>query len=240
MDRHTPLSRFLLAFSFIYSGLVILGYKTQFITPEVFHMIFNWQMLLIAIGFVSLAKTGNNVGGYILLIVGTFFIIPEFVDIPWETRQLFLPALLIGIGLIVLFKGFRGTKYNSKAKKFNGNNIDINDTDMINDSHIFSGGEFHITSDNFKGGKISAIMGGGKYNLRNAKLAEGVQVIDVSLIFGGVELQIPAEWDVKVEVTSIFGGFSNKNIGITPETSTSGKLIIKGSAIFGGGELKRF
>lgn len=238
-SEQTVMSRLILAFSLIYSGIVLIGYKTGYITPEVFHMIFNWQILLIAIGTGSLAKKGNHIGGYVLILIGSFFLIPEFINIPWETRQLFWPAILIGAGIVVLLKGTRSGSM-SKDSKFRFSKSDISDIDMINDSHLFSGGEFHITSENFKGGKISSIMGGGKYNLRNAKLAPGVQVIEVSLIFGGIELDVPADWDVKVEVSSIFGGFSNKNLNYSKPTETSGQLIIRGSAIFGGGEIKRF
>ncbi len=238
MDNgHTTLSRLILALSLIYSGIVLIGYKTNYITPEVFHMIFNWQLLIIAIGAGSLAKKGNHSGGYVMILIGVFFLLPEFINIPFETRQLFWPAILIGAGIIVLIKGSRNI---SGESKFSFQKSDISDIDMINDNHIFSGGEFHITSENFKGGRISTIMGGGKYNLRNAKLAPGIQIIEVSLIFGGIELNVPAEWDVKVEVSSIFGGFSNKNFSYTKANETTGQLIIRGTAIFGGGEIKRF
>ncbi len=83
-------------------------------------------------------------------------------------------------------------------------------------------------------------MGGGKYNFRNVKLAPGIQILEVSLIFGGVELHVPSEWDVKIEVSSIFGGFSNKNMSYIRSTEATGQLIIRGSAIFGGGEVKRY
>lgn len=236
-NSQTPLSRILLSFSFIYSGVVLIGYKTHYITPEILHMIFNWQILLIAIGAVSLAKKGAHIGGYVLIMLGSFFLIPEFIDIPWETRQLFWPVMLIGVGILVLLNG--SISWSDDAK-FRFKKSDINDIDKINDQHIFSGGEFHITSENFKGGSISAIMGGGNYNLRNAKLSPGIQIIDVSIVFGGIELQVPSDWDVKVEVTSIFGGFNNKNFSYSSTSELKGKLIIRGLAIFGGGEIKRF
>lgn len=235
--KHTALSRFLLAFSFIYSGVILIAYKSHYISYEVFHMIFNWQLLLVAIGLVTISKNGNKIGGYIMIFIGGSFLIPEFINIPFDTRQLFWPAILIGVGVIILLKGTKNWPHEAKLRF---EKSDFTDIDMINDNHIFSGGEFHITSENFKGGKISAIMGGGKYNFRNVKLAPGIQILEVSLIFGGVELHVPSEWDVKIEVSSIFGGFSNKNMSYIRSTEATGQLIIRGSAIFGGGEVKRY
>ncbi len=236
-SKHTSLSRFFLALSFILAGSILIAEKTGFISNELFHMIFNWQVLVIAIGVVSIFKENNSIGGYIMILIGGIFLIPEFIDINFNTKQLFWPAILIGVGIIILFKGL------NKWPQINRDRFtksDFNDLDMVDDNHIFGGGEFHITSENFKGGKINALFGGGTYDFRNAKLAEGVQVLDISLVFGGLEINIPAEWDVKVEVTSILGGFSNKTLSYSRPAEITGQLIIRGSAIFGGGEIKRY
>jgi len=237
-SSHTALSRTLLATIFISAGLLIIAKRTEFISYETFHMIFNWQVLLISIGVISISKNKeNNIGGYIIILIGTIFLIPEFIDINYNTRELFFPAILIGVGIIILFKGL--DKFPHKAhRRFNKG--DINDLDTINDNLIFGGGEYHITSNNFKGGSINAIFGGGKYNFRNSQLAEGIQILEVNLIFGGLDIQIPEDWDIKLEVTSILGGFSNKTYSHNTNINPKGQLIIKGSAIFGGGEIKRF
>jgi len=237
-NKHTPLSRVLLALFFILAGTILIGERTGFITREIFHMIFNWQVLLIAIGLVSISKKNNSTGGAIMILIGVVFLVPEFINIPMDTRQLLWPAILIGVGLIILFKGLGNWQFKFKSRYAKGN---YDDMDSIDANHIFGGGEYHIASENFQGGRINAIFGGGKYDFRNAKLAPGVQYLDVSMIFGGLELIIPADWNVKVEVDSILGGFSNKSAGYTrPSESTSGQLVIKGSAIFGGGDIKRF
>jgi len=235
--RHTSISRFLLALGFIAAGGILIAEKSGVISNDIFHMIFNWQVLIITLGVVSISKENNSIGGYIMILIGGIFLIPEFINIDFDTRQLFGPAILIGVGIIILFKG-RSNWSRFPKDRFKGGKVF--DIDMVNDSHIFGGGEFHITSDNFKGGKIDAIFGGGTYDFRNAKLADGIQVLDVSLIFGGLEIIIPATWDVKVEVTSILGGFSNKTQGYSKLSESKGQLIIRGSAIFGGGEVKRY
>jgi len=42
-------------------------------------------------------------------------------------------------------------------------------------------------------------------------------------------------------VDSILGGFTNKSDGfVRPSEAAAGQLVIKGVAIFGGGEIKRY
>ena len=61
------------------------------------------------------------------------------------------------------------------------------------------------------------------------------------MIFGGTTIMVPKEWNVRVMVTPIFGGFSNKVFRnpIAP-VDTTRTLIIKGVTIFGGGEIKYY
>lgn len=90
----------------------------------------------------------------------------------------------------------------------------------------------------FRGGKITSVFGGGTYDLTSAQLAPGINILDQVTIFGGSKLIVPNDWDIKIEVTAIFGGFSDKRGKLPVQTSISEKkLVIKGVAIFGGGEI---
>ena len=61
-------------------------------------------------------------------------------------------------------------------------------------------------------------------------------------MFGGTKLVVPEDWNIKITVTSVFGGFSDKH-RMLPVESTYDKetiLIIRGFVLFGGGEIKSF
>lgn len=235
--KHNFFSRLITAILFIGAGVLLIAEKTGYISHDIYRMLFNWQMLLIAIGLISISKRDGSIGGIIMIMVGGVFLIPEYIDLSMNTRQLLWPAILIGIGLIILFKGYSGWHRKIERKFEKGQ---VNDMDVIDANHIFGGGDYHITSDSFKGGRINAIFGGGKYDFRNAKLAEGVVILEVSMIFGGLEIIVPNNWNVKVEVDSILGGFNQKSLDfLAPKPEMQGQLVIRGSAIFGGGELKR-
>ncbi len=60
-------------------------------------------------------------------------------------------------------------------------------------------------------------------------------------MFGGTTIVVPNDWNVVMNVTSIFGGFSNKSIkDPNVPIDLTKHLIIKGLVVFGGGELKTY
>jgi hypothetical protein len=113
--------------------------------------------------------------------------------------------------------------------------------DIIDDVAIFGGSEQKITSKNFKGGKISNIFGGSTFDLSDAELAPGRNVLDMFCLFGGSKIIVPAGWRVKIEVTAIFGGYNDKR-RMPPKTDevVERELVIRGVVIFGGGEIKSY
>jgi hypothetical protein len=86
------------------------------------------------------------------------------------------------------------------------------------------------------------MFGGAEYDLRQAKLSQNGAVIDCTSIFGGCGFKVPPEWTVKNEITTIFGGFSDKRgvsvhqVNYDPEKT----LVLKGFSAFGGVEVKYY
>jgi len=186
-------------------------------------------MLLIGLGVISLSSKRNQTVGIILIAVGVFFLINEHWYFPYELRRFIWPTALILLGLALIIG--RRSSVSPLAKLQNPN-------DLIDDLNFFGGGKTIITSQDFLGGKVTAIFGGGEYDLTRAKLSRQGAVIDTVNIFGGNTFLIPRDWEVKVEVASIFGGFSDKRLIQPSEAQSSGILLIKGFSLFGGGEVK--
>ncbi len=215
------------------AGLLLLVDHLNLLPFRVRSIIFTWQMLLVVLGLVFLTKRDGRLAGIILLSIGLFFLLPKLTIVPVSAGRLFWPALLIVVGMLIIFKGSfrRGLGYS--AGKLNG--------DAIEDVNVFGGHDRIIETPNFKGGEIVNVFGGGNYDLLQSTLSPGNNVLEVVMIFGGSKIIVPQEWDVKVDVAAVFGGFSDKRIK-SPEVTRdpSRTLIIKGVAIFGGGELVNF
>ena len=55
------------------------------------------------------------------------------------------------------------------------------------------------------------------------------------LLFGGVVVKVPPEWSVVLRGTPVLGGFEDKT---TPSRTAAHRLVIDGSVIMGGIEIK--
>ena len=215
-------------------GLILLGLNTGVVPMSWKHIIFSWQMLLIAIGVVSMFGRDSYIPGIILILVGGIFIIPKFGILPFSIHNLFWPAILIAFGLIILFKGIGKQTFRHGRK-----NVTLEDG-YINEETIFSGTKTQVTHQQFKGGKISCIFGGAEVDLTKAGLAPGEHTLAISAIFGGATVIVPADWKIIVKNSSIMGGFEDKrrHIGENPDPTKT--LVIQAEAIFGGGEIKSY
>ncbi len=226
--------RLLFGVFIILIGIALLARSFGFLSEELNEYFFRWEMILIGLGLVFIISRSNITTGIILLFIGTGFYVNNVLDIHFNFWQLFLPFLLILIGILIIFRHSIDTRWQKSIVPDDDNHID--------ETAVFGGGDRIIRSQQFEGGKVTAIFGGLNYNMLNARLAPGQNVIDVFCVFGGMTLIVPPDWNVKIRVTSIFGGFSDKNrfkSAIEQNEATS-QLLIKGLVIFGGGEIKRY
>lgn len=108
---------------------------------------------------------------------------------------------------------------------------------------VLSGSRRTSSAPAFKGGDITAIMGGAQLDLRQAAIPPGEDaVLDVTTVMGGVELSVPAHWDVVTPIVSILGGVEDErlpSIQNDPGTSPApARLVIRGFVFMGGVHIK--
>ncbi len=234
--KHQKDKRSLLGFILVLVGSALLLRYLDLIPWDLPHYVFSWKSLLILLGIVLLTSEKNKTTGTILFVIGSVFLLADIFNQEfWEVVRFVIPLILIVAGVAILI---RRQSYSKHEINKTGEN---DSADVINDVSVFGGGEKKILSQNFKGGQLTAIFGGSEIDFRKAKLADGVNAIDLLCIFGGVSMKIPEGWQVKSEVNAIFGGFSDERsfMDHTPETTKPEKVLyIKGLVLFGGGEIK--
>lgn len=197
-------------------------------------MIFSWRFILFVVGIVILINSNNKILGIILTTIGGILLFPKvFPDIDIDGK-LILGIVIIALGIYVIFRS-SGGKFRANL----GGASDQINKDYLDDVAVFGGGTKVLTSNSFKGGNITAIFGGSEIDLTSCKLAEGNNILNITAIFGGSTIIVPRDWNVLLNVTPLFGGFSNK-IRREPNlvVDQSRTLVIKGVAMFGGGEVK--
>lgn len=224
---YTSLKRIVTGVIILIAGVLMLFRNLDMLNWQFENIVFSWEMLLIAIGFISLAGR-NYTSAIILFSIGLFFLIPNFFTFDIDFIQIFWPTIIIIVGLSMLLK--HGALRNIKNKRGNSE-------DVIDEINIFGGAERIINSEYFEGGKITCVFGGSTVNLKDVKLKNGTAEIELTAIFGGAKIIVPDNWNIKVEAMSIFGGINDKRtVRISDEPSYE-TLIIRGTAIFGGAEI---
>jgi predicted membrane protein len=187
-----------------------------------------------------LVSSEQRITGYILIGLGILFWLPSIANYNVALHQVFWPLVLIGIGLIIITRRSKHDSFGRQGRQSVGADGSL-ETDYIDDVSIFGGGVKRYSTQNLKGGNVTAIFGGSELDLTSSQLSAEGTVVDTFTMFGGTKFIVPGSWQVKSEATSLFGGFTDKRHIKPDEAVVSDKvLLIKGVVIFGGVEIKSY
>ena len=152
-----------------------------------------WTLFIIvpcAVGlFTEREKTGNIIG----IAVGVFLLLCCQDILSFSMLwKLLLPAVIVIIGLKMVFTGFLGNRANEIIEKVkqNGGETKVG-------CATFSGCELNYDGEVFEGAELTAVFGGVDCNLKNAVIEKDC-AIRVSAIFGGIDILVPDNVNVKV------------------------------------------
>ncbi|MET0391566.1 MAG: DUF5668 domain-containing protein [Chitinophagaceae bacterium] len=212
--------------------------------------LFSWPMLLIAIGLFIGFRKGFRGGWFVPVLIGGIFLVNNYFS-DGELRRHIWPMILITVGLVFIFRPRRRRYWPEEftEKKNTAMPAEVitpvsedayHHDDFIDVTSIFGGTQKVILSKNFKGGDMVNVFGGSEVDLSKADI-NGVATLEVTAVFGGATLVVPSNWVVKSEAACIFGGISDRRKNIAPLTESSNKaLILKGTVLFGGIEIKSY
>jgi len=223
------------------SGQVILGVFTVcigllFLLDNLnildFHRAFSfWPAFFIVIGVVKLLDTqsaGGVLTGVGFLVAGGGLMLDRFGLIDFNLR-IVLPLVAIAVGVSMVARSLKRRGKTEPVMK-----ADEGSDAVIEATVLLGGFERRVTSQAFRGGEITAVMGGCELDLRNSSI-QGEAVINVFVAMGGITLKVPPDWTVVLHGTPILGGFDEKTIAPPHDHK---RLIIKGYAIMGGVEVR--
>lgn len=187
-----------------------------------------WPAGLIAIGLAKLWHArragGTPVGGLFFLLIGTWFLLDNMGVVDRDLWA-FWPLLLVFIGSMIVYQGIQGRQSRASA--------DANDT--VSGVAILGGWKRSSASSAFRGGELTAVMGGCEVDLRSAAV-NGDAVFDVFAVWGGIEIRVPENWTVINRVTPVLGGVEDNTR--PPQSPTGHRLTIRGLVIMGGIDIK--
>lgn len=214
--------------------------------------LFSWPMILIAIGIYSgLRHQFRNPGWIIMILIGGIFLFDQ-MNIGFDMHRFIVPTIIVAVGLVMILRPRRsdrnwgkydsndwGGRYKPADKTQESSNYSsYSSEDFFNSTAVFGSSKKRIISKDFKGGDITCFMGGCEIDFSQADIIKPA-VIDMTLVFGGGKIIVPADWQVEIHITPVFGGVEDKRK--QPVSTNPDKvLILKGTCFFGGLEIKNY
>ena len=208
--------------------IVGIGYVGNVLNIWEFTLFFKgwWTMFLILPCIIGLVNHGFNMSNFVGLIVGVFLLVMQQTGIQ-VLRNLMVPVILIGLGMMVIFK----------TKSFNTKRvIDSNVTGSFyiptytavfsSKTVVIKGGEI------FKGASATSVFGGIELDLRNASVQDDI-VIDVDTVFAGMDIKLPYNVNVISNVSTVFAGVDVKHKNNAVDEGIP-SVTLTGSCVFAG------
>jgi predicted membrane protein len=246
-------------------GLLLLRQFADFLIPD---WLLSWPMILIACGLYFGAKHNFQKSSWaILLFLGIIFLFNDNFD---DAHRVVWPLAIIGVGIwIILKRGrhgdastFKGGQYDKKQANFDFGKATDNPTvdytvsddvppkepytppfhrgdDYLDAVSVFGGVNKTILSKNFKGGEIVNIFGGAELDFTQADI-NGRVVIDITQIFGGTKIIVPSNWQVVSDLAAVFAGVDDKRIRSTASANNDKVLVLTGTSIFAGVDIRSY
>lgn len=187
-------------------------------------LIGNWWPLVIIIAgtLIFLDNAKNYLWALLVAGFGTILQLQQLDIIDVNPWQLIWPAIIIVVGLSIIF-----SRNSPKSR--------VGKSDREDVTAVLGGSEANIRSQDFKGSRVTSVMGGAVIDLRHAKI-EKEATLDLFSLWGGIEIRLPKDIVVKNETSVILGGVED----ITDNTAEKNApvLHIIGDIIMAGVEIK--
>lgn len=186
-----------------------------------------WPIILIVIGIIQLSNRDNIslIPGILLIAIGGLLFVNKFVE--FNVFKFSWPIILIIVGLVFIFS-------RSTLKATRPSNSD----ELLESFSLFSATNIESNSAHFQGGTVTTIFGGAEIDLRDATFPNEGATLELTTIFGGIELRVPENVNIQFSGTPIFGGLENKTRKHVGQSIDIPVLTIHCTAIFGGIEVK--
>lgn len=188
-----------------------------------------WTLLIIVPCLIGLfEKKENKTSEIIGLLIGIILFLSVNDIINYSIiAKLILPAILISIGLSIIFNNSNNEKVKTKIKQ--GKTSGVEDI-----TAVFSEQRVVKDENSFEGANINSVFGSVFLDLRDATL-EKETIIDATSVFGGIEILVPKDVNIIVKSTPIFGGVSNR---VSKSKDNKKTIYIQAFCMFGGIDIK--
>lgn len=178
--------------------------------------------LFVLLGLYALWRGGlrNFFGPLVIIVLAGAWQLAALEAVTYGQLWDFWPVFLIVFGLSLIYTHVRRAP-------------EATATDSVSSFAVFGGSEKRSTSKNFRGADLTALFGGTELDLRDAEVSDKPARINAIAMFGGVEIIVPRDWNVQIEVIPILGAASDERPR-REEEHDEVDLVVSGFCAFGG------
>lgn len=236
-------------------GALLLGNISDI---DLHYYLINWKTIIIILGAAFFIAGDDKTFGTLLMAFGGLAYYADHIGVTLgSVLRDYWPVFLIIIGLGAIIKSmlpgrsrrkkdkdekcrdFRYKKYNKDRKMKDTSHFESNERDFIDEYVMFNTLVERNDTSNFTGGKLTVLFAGAEFDLRDAKLGPGKNILHVFCAFGAIELYVPSDWKIVTNISVVFGGIDDKRHRTSAETVDSDKVLeINGTVLLGGIEIK--
>ncbi len=202
-----------------------------------------WPMILIVVGLLRVVQprhSGQRVFGVVMVGLGVFF---QAQELGWPNLRFhdLWPVILVIVGGSLVWRAFARSRGFDDVWAVRATPREGERTAAPRQSDFaFMGGVHRVVENSdYRGGDATAVMGAVELDLRGATIAGPPAVLDVFALWGGIEVTVPPEWKVEIQVTPILGGVEKKaRTAVRDAEGPEQVLVVRGTALMGGIEIK--
>ncbi len=218
--RLTP--QFLLGLLVIGFGLLLTGDNLRWWEADL--LLSYWPLGVVAVGATKLLQARGGSGrlvGTLITGLGGLLFAEHTLGLNVRVED-WWPLALVALGILILTRAIGGPTA-----------LETNES-SVSEFAFWSGKVRRVTSPAFRSGDLTAVMGGVELDLRGATAAPGGAVIDVFVMWGGIEIWVPPDWSVSNEALVLMGGAEDRSAGSQDSRS---RLTVRGFCVMGGLEI---
>jgi predicted membrane protein len=217
-----PIARVKLVGGIFFAALGILMTLDNLDLLVAYRFLHYWPVVLIAIGLLKLTERADRLMGVISLAAGALLLASNIHWIRFPISALWPLALIVaGAAIVIHALGWRPESEDAGISR-------------PNLWAVLSTQKVTSDTGGYAGGRIVTFLGSCELDLTGATIENRPAVIEAFVMWGGIVIRVPTDWDVIGEVTSIMGGIDIK----TSAARGGQQLIVRGLAFMGGMEIK--
>lgn len=212
--------------------IVVIGVLLLLITTETVEADSVWAVVpafFVILGLWALVRSGlrNLVGPVMVIAVAAAFLLESLNMIDDAAIGTWWPLFIVLFGVLLVIERAVGPRRSTST-----------DGGQPEGVAIFGSADRRMHTERFEAADVVAIFGDSRLDLRDSGVVETPASVDAVAIFGDVEVRVPEDWRVNLEVTSIFGEAADRRSDPSGAVRADVDLVVTGLVLFGDLEIR--